>query len=189
MLRLKPLYEAVGRPKLNGVAINDDLCEPLCFFLIGAPDIDPIEDLAIRAGHIGPVFFHGVDDLTTRLRYVRYPTFLLFARSQQPGVMPLDRFVALTRAVLQGFRINDLDFPAGVLDQAGRLQRVRLDCHSCPSNPKHFREILLREVQRIGARQVSRPQQPTAETCLNMVCRKTCRRLLRLSIYGLLVAN
>jgi hypothetical protein len=45
MLRLIPFYEAVGLPKLNGVAINDDLCEPLCFFLIGAPDIDPIEDL------------------------------------------------------------------------------------------------------------------------------------------------
>ena len=30
--------------------------------------------------------------------------------------MALHRFVALTRAVLQCFRIDDLDFPAGVLD-------------------------------------------------------------------------
>jgi hypothetical protein len=50
---------------------------------------------------------------------------LLFARPQQTGVMALHRFVALTGAVLQRFRIDDVDFPADVLDETGSLQGNR----------------------------------------------------------------
>jgi hypothetical protein len=35
MLWLKTFNEAVGLPKLNGVAINGDFCEPPRLFLIG----------------------------------------------------------------------------------------------------------------------------------------------------------
>ena len=42
LLWLKPFYEAVGLPKLNGVAINGDFCEPPRFVLIRAADINPI---------------------------------------------------------------------------------------------------------------------------------------------------
>jgi hypothetical protein len=37
-------------------------------------------------------------------------------RTQKPRVLALHRPVALARAVLQCFRIEDLDFPAGVFD-------------------------------------------------------------------------
>jgi hypothetical protein len=56
MLWLKPFYEAVGLPKLNGVAINGDFCGLPRFFLISAADIDPIENMAVRPNHIGAVF-------------------------------------------------------------------------------------------------------------------------------------
>ena len=56
MLWLKPFYEAVGLPKLNGVAIDRDLSEPPRFFL--AADINPIDNVAVKPDHIGPVFFH-----------------------------------------------------------------------------------------------------------------------------------
>jgi hypothetical protein len=58
MLWLKPFYEAVGLPKLYGVAINGDFYEPPRFFLIRAADINPIENMAVRPDHIGAVFFH-----------------------------------------------------------------------------------------------------------------------------------
>jgi len=48
MLWLKTFYEAVGLPKLNGVAINGDFCEPPRLLLIRAADIDPIDNVAVR---------------------------------------------------------------------------------------------------------------------------------------------
>jgi hypothetical protein len=58
MLWLKPFYEAVNLPKLNGVAINGDFCEPPRLLLIRAADIDPIDNVAIRPNYIGAIFFH-----------------------------------------------------------------------------------------------------------------------------------
>ena len=58
MLWLEPFYEAAGLPKLNGVAINRDLSEPPRFFLIRAADINPIDNVAVKPDHIGPVFFY-----------------------------------------------------------------------------------------------------------------------------------
>jgi hypothetical protein len=46
--------------------------------------------------------------------------------------------VALTCAVLQRFRIEDLDFPADVLDQTGRLQGMRDDSHTRSLDPGAF---------------------------------------------------
>jgi hypothetical protein len=51
--------------------------------------------------------------------------------------MALHPLVALTRAVLEGFHIQDLDFPAGVLDQTGRLQSVRRQSYSF-AGPRAF---------------------------------------------------
>ena len=48
MLWLKTFYEAVGLPKLNGVAINGDFCEPPRLLLIRAADINPIDNVAVR---------------------------------------------------------------------------------------------------------------------------------------------
>jgi hypothetical protein len=58
MLWFKTFYEAVGLPKLDGVAVNGDFCEPPRFFLIRAAYIDPIENMAVRPNHIGAVFLH-----------------------------------------------------------------------------------------------------------------------------------
>ena len=58
MLWLVPFYEAVGLPKLNGVAINRDLSEPPRFFLIRAEDINPLDNVAVKPDHISPVFFY-----------------------------------------------------------------------------------------------------------------------------------
>ena len=69
MLWLKTFYEAVGLPKLNGVAINGDFCEPPRFVLIRAADINPIENMALRPDHIGAVFFH-----RTLLKLICEPT-------------------------------------------------------------------------------------------------------------------
>ena len=44
----KTFYEAVGLPKLNGVAINGDFCEPSRLVLIRAADINSIDNLAVR---------------------------------------------------------------------------------------------------------------------------------------------
>lgn len=68
MRRLKPFYEAVGLPKLNGVAIYGDFCEPSCLILIRAADIDPIDNVAVRPDHIGAIFFH-----RTALWMIRLP--------------------------------------------------------------------------------------------------------------------
>jgi len=57
-LMFKSFYEAVGLPKLNGVAINGDLCEPPRFFLIRAAEINPIDNVVVRPDHIGAIFFH-----------------------------------------------------------------------------------------------------------------------------------
>jgi len=62
-LMFKSFYEAVGLPKLNGVAINGDLCEPPRFFLIRGADIHPIDNVAVRPDNICPRFF-----LRTRYR-------------------------------------------------------------------------------------------------------------------------
>jgi len=58
MLWLKTFNEAVGLPKLNGVAINGDFCEPPRFFLVTGADINPIDNMAVRPDQIGPIFFH-----------------------------------------------------------------------------------------------------------------------------------
>lgn len=58
MLWLKPFYEAVHLPKLNGVAINGDFCEPPRLLLIRAADIGPIDNVAIRPNYIGAILFH-----------------------------------------------------------------------------------------------------------------------------------
>ena len=55
MLWLKTFYEAVGLPKLNGVAINGNFCEPPRLLLIRAADINPIDNVAVRPDHIGAV--------------------------------------------------------------------------------------------------------------------------------------
>ena len=46
LLWFKTFYEAVGLPKLNGVAINGDFCEPPRLLRIRAADIDPIDNVA-----------------------------------------------------------------------------------------------------------------------------------------------
>ena len=53
MLWLKTLYEAVGLPKLKGVAINGNFCERPRLLLIRAADINPIDNVAVRPDHIG----------------------------------------------------------------------------------------------------------------------------------------
>jgi hypothetical protein len=58
VLWLKPFYEAVGLPKLNGMAINGNFCEPSRLVLIRAADIDPINNVAVRPDHIGAIFFY-----------------------------------------------------------------------------------------------------------------------------------
>ena len=58
MLWFKTFYEAVGLPKLNGVAINGDFCEPPRLLLIRGADVNPIKNVAVRPDHIGAIFFH-----------------------------------------------------------------------------------------------------------------------------------
>ena len=58
MLWFKAFYEAVGLPKLNGVAINGNFCKPPRLLLIRTAEIDSIGNVAIRPDYIGAVFFH-----------------------------------------------------------------------------------------------------------------------------------
>ena len=58
MLWFKTFYETLSLPKLNGVAINGDFCEPPRFFHIRAADINPIDNVAVWPDHIGAIFFH-----------------------------------------------------------------------------------------------------------------------------------
>lgn len=51
-LWFKTFYEAVGLPKLNGVAINGDFCEPPRLFLIKAAEINPVDNVAVGPDHI-----------------------------------------------------------------------------------------------------------------------------------------
>ena len=45
-------------PKLNGMIMNGNFYEPPRLFLVGATDINPIDNMAVRPNHIGSVFFH-----------------------------------------------------------------------------------------------------------------------------------
>jgi hypothetical protein len=58
MFWLKTLNEAVGLPKLDGMAINDTFCETPRFLLIRGADINSIDDMAVRPYQIGSIFFH-----------------------------------------------------------------------------------------------------------------------------------
>jgi hypothetical protein len=58
LLWFKTFYEAVGLPKLNGVAINGYFCEPPRLLLIRGADVNPIKNVAVRPDHIGAIFFH-----------------------------------------------------------------------------------------------------------------------------------
>ena len=49
--------------------------------------------------------------------------------------MALHPLVALTRAVLEGFHIQDLDFPAGVLDQTAKTAECATTFAGPPALP------------------------------------------------------
>jgi hypothetical protein len=57
-------HEAVGLPKLNGVAINGDFASRRASFSSEprAADINPIDNVAVRPDHIGAVFFHRIGE-------------------------------------------------------------------------------------------------------------------------------
>src|SRR5882757_4489476 len=65
--------------------------------------------------------------------------------SYQLFVIRPDRPVAFAGAFLQLLGVCDLNYAAGVLDQAGLLQRVSDAGDACPSDPEHLGEIFLRE--------------------------------------------
>jgi hypothetical protein len=58
MLWFETFYEAVGLPKLNGVAVNGYFCEPPRLLLIRGADVNPIDNVAVWSDHIGAIFFH-----------------------------------------------------------------------------------------------------------------------------------
>jgi hypothetical protein len=58
MLWFETFYEAVGLPKLNGVAVNGYFCEPPRLLLIRGADVNPIDNVAGWSDHIGAIFFH-----------------------------------------------------------------------------------------------------------------------------------
>jgi hypothetical protein len=58
MLWFETFYEAVGLPKLNGVAVNGYFCEPPRLLLIRGADVNPIDNVAVWPDHIGAIFFH-----------------------------------------------------------------------------------------------------------------------------------
>ena len=65
--------------------------------------------------------------------------------SNQLPILPFDRLIAFARGFLQRFFIHYLDFAAGILDEAGALQRVRDDGHAGASYAQHLRQIFLSE--------------------------------------------
>ena len=73
--------------------------------------------------------------------------------------MTLYRLVALARALLQGFYIKNLDFASAVFDQIGSLEGV-CDELAGSLHAQHLRQIFLRKIKRVAARQVSRPLAP-----------------------------
>src|SRR5688572_18843242 len=58
LLLFEPLYQAVGLPKLNGVAINSNFCKPPRLLLVRTSKVDSIGKVVILTEYIGAIFFH-----------------------------------------------------------------------------------------------------------------------------------
>jgi hypothetical protein len=58
LLWFEPLYETLGLPKLNGVAMDGNLCKPPRLLLVRTADVDSIGDVVILTEYIGAIFFH-----------------------------------------------------------------------------------------------------------------------------------
>src|SRR5207248_10995200 len=62
-----------------------------------------------------------------------------------PVELSPDDVVALAGGAVQPRRVEDLDHPAAVPDQAGLLQHAGRDGDGRPTNPEHLRQELLRQ--------------------------------------------
>jgi hypothetical protein len=58
MLWFKSLYEAVGLPKLDRMAIDRSFRDPSRLFLVRTANVDPVDDVAVRSDNVSPVLFH-----------------------------------------------------------------------------------------------------------------------------------
>src|SRR5215210_7649621 len=58
LLWFEPLYEALGLPKLNGMAINSNFCKSPRLLLVRTADVDSIGNVVILPEYIGVIFFH-----------------------------------------------------------------------------------------------------------------------------------
>src|SRR5829696_3050553 len=58
LLWFEPLYETLGLPKLNGMAINRNFCKPPRLLLVRTADVNSIGNVVILTEYIGAIFFH-----------------------------------------------------------------------------------------------------------------------------------
>jgi hypothetical protein len=58
MFRFETLYESIGLPELDRMAIDRGSRDPSRLVFIGTADIDPADDAAVRPDNVRPVLFH-----------------------------------------------------------------------------------------------------------------------------------
>ena len=88
---------------------------------------------------------------------------------QQPGVLRLDRRVALAGSLDQAVHVGDFDMPAAVVDEVCVLQRVGHQRHAVAARADHLRHRFLGQDQLVAAGQVARMQQAARQSRLNRV--------------------
>lgn len=58
MFWFETLYESIGLPELDRMAIDRGSRDPSRLVFIGTADIDPADDAAVRPDNVSPVLFH-----------------------------------------------------------------------------------------------------------------------------------
>ena len=86
-------------------------------------------------------------------------------RGFQEFIDPIpDDCVALARCLLETRAIENLNRPAVVADEAGRLHRLRRQCHRLPIGTQDMRQKLVGIGQQFAFRSIMHHEQPSAHS-------------------------
>jgi hypothetical protein len=118
MLWFETLYESIGLPELDRMAVDRGSRDPSRLVFIGTADIDPADDAAVRPDNVSPVLFHLADAPPI------CPSWLLWRLSRWPRSGRRDPGIDLRRRVALARRSKQRCpfFPGRQL--TGRVPRV-----------------------------------------------------------------